>query len=190
MKGRSHGGSHSLKACPCVPGKVFFSNWWRPAGGFLEYRMCLGQSSQVIFHSRWPTWAFLRQNTERACDLHVLHPQAYRSSPASRVCWGTMSYNTGRVLHEVPGEGHCSDGFGQVFQIPRLSISSVVKWGRSKIYTPPPLSTETLQLSALCAQWAFHRCRVSPRQESFNLSPEQLSGCAFQAPAMPLLSCD
>lgn len=42
--------------------------------------MCLGLSLQAIFHSLWPTWAFLRQNTERACDLHAPSPDVQEQS--------------------------------------------------------------------------------------------------------------
>lgn len=69
---------------PVCSSWVFSNSWQGPAGRFLDYCMCLGLSLQAIFHSLWPTWAFLRQNTEGACDLHALHPQTYRSSHAGR----------------------------------------------------------------------------------------------------------
>lgn len=38
-------------------------SWWRLACGFLQYFMHPGLSPQPIFHSLWPTQAYLRQNT-------------------------------------------------------------------------------------------------------------------------------
>lgn len=77
-------GSPLTRNLPVCPRQVFSNSWQGPAGRFLDYYMCLGLSLQTIFHSLWPTRAFLRQNTKRACDLHALHPQTYRSSHAGR----------------------------------------------------------------------------------------------------------